>query len=47
MDGTLIHEGIDYVTMRSDIGIPYPNDVIQVIRAMENAEEQKRHVGNF
>lgn len=46
MDGTLIHEAIDYVTMRADIGIPYPKDVIQEIRAMESLEEQARFVQN-
>ena len=47
MDGTLIHEGIDYVAMRTEVGIPYPRDVIQEIRALQNVEEQKRCVRKF
>lgn len=44
MDGTLIHEGIDYLAMRADLGIPHPKDVILEIKSVEDPMEQKKYV---
>lgn len=44
MDGTLIHEGIDYVAMRAALGMPYPLDVIAEIRATPDLAKQQEYV---
>jgi predicted HAD superfamily phosphohydrolase YqeG len=44
MDGTLIHEAIDYAAMRAALGIEYPKDVIMEIRAMKDAAKQQEYI---
>lgn len=46
MDGTLIHEGIDYVAMRAALGMPYPLDVIAEIEKLPDTSKQQAYV-NF
>lgn len=43
MDGTIIHEAIDYVAMRAALAMPYPIDVIVEIRAMTDETKQKEY----
>lgn len=44
MDGTLIHEAIDYASMRLDLGIPQPLDVILEINSMTDVAKQQEFV---
>jgi hypothetical protein len=44
MDGTLIHEAIDYAAMRAALGIPYPGDVILEIKSMTDVSRQQEYV---
>jgi HAD superfamily hydrolase (TIGR01549 family) len=43
MDGTLIHEAIDYAAMRAALGMPVPIDVILEIRRTEDVSKQQEY----
>ena len=43
MDGTLVHEAIDYAAMRTALAMPYPLDVIVEVRKLTDVQKQTEY----